>query len=118
MAERVDVAIVGGGLMGAAAAWARRGAACRSRCSNSSSPGITRGSSHGSARIVRRGYSDALYTRLTGRGVRAVARGRAHGRQFACCGWSAEWTSGRTARALVAEPARRGRVPHEVLAGG
>ena len=33
------------------------------------SPGHTRGSSHGSARIVRRAYEDGLYTELTGRAL-------------------------------------------------
>ncbi|MGW7434086.1 FAD-dependent oxidoreductase [Streptomyces sp. NPDC054861] len=67
MTERTDVVVVGGGLMGAATAWAaaRRGLSVllleRFR------PGHARGSSHGSARIVRRGYEDALYTELTGR---------------------------------------------------
>ncbi len=66
MVERVDVAVVGGGLMGAAAAWAgaRRGLSVSLH--EQFEPGHVRGSSHGSARIVRRGYSDALYTRLTG----------------------------------------------------
>jgi monomeric sarcosine oxidase len=64
--ERVDVAVVGGGLMGAAAAWAgaRRGLSVS--LYEQFEPGHARGSSHGSARIVRRGYSDALYTRLSG----------------------------------------------------
>ncbi|MCW2496659.1 FAD-dependent oxidoreductase [Jatrophihabitans sp.] len=67
MAENVDVVIIGAGLMGAAAAWAtsRRGREVvvveqfGTRHSN--------GSSHGSARIVRRAYGDGLYVGLTGR---------------------------------------------------
>jgi sarcosine oxidase len=66
MAERVDVAVVGGGLMGAAAAWAATRRGLSVALHEQFEPGHTRGSSHGSARIVRRGYSDALYTRLTG----------------------------------------------------
>jgi len=67
MGADVDVVIVGAGLMGAATAWA------------TASPGLdvlvleqfgavhANGSSHGSARIVRRAYGDELYVRLTGR---------------------------------------------------
>src|SRR6478672_12487840 len=66
MAERVDVAVVGGGLMGAAAAWAAARRGLSVALHEQFEPGHTRGSSHGSARIVRRGYSDALYTRLSG----------------------------------------------------
>jgi sarcosine oxidase len=64
-----DVVVIGVGLMGAATAWslARRGRSVllveqftlRHR----------NGSSHGSARIVRRGYDDALYTGLTGQAL-------------------------------------------------
>jgi sarcosine oxidase len=62
----VDVAVVGAGLAGAATAWAaaRRGASVA--VFEQFEAGHARGSSHGSARIVRRAYGDALYTRLTG----------------------------------------------------
>ena len=66
MAERVDVAVVGGGLMGAAAAWAAARRGLSVALHEQFEPGHIQGSSHGSARIVRRGYGDALYTRLTG----------------------------------------------------
>ena len=66
MAERVDVAVVGGGLMGAAAAWAAARRGLSVSLHEQFEPGHVRGSSHGSARIVRRGYSDALYTRISG----------------------------------------------------
>jgi glycine/D-amino acid oxidase-like deaminating enzyme len=61
-----DVVIVGAGLSGAAAAWSltRRGRSVV--VLEQFTPGHDRGSSHGSARIVRRGYGDALYVRLTG----------------------------------------------------
>jgi len=67
MAEQDSVAIIGAGLMGAASAWAlaRRG---RPVTVFEQFPiGHKQGSSHGSARIVRRGYSDTLYVELTGR---------------------------------------------------
>ncbi|HJQ42450.1 MAG TPA: FAD-dependent oxidoreductase [Jatrophihabitantaceae bacterium] len=67
MTERSDVVVVGAGLMGAATAWsaARRGLSVT--VLEQFQPGHPHGSSHGSARIVRRGYGDAMYTRLTGR---------------------------------------------------
>ena len=59
--------IVGGGLMGAGSAWAltRRGVPVI--VLEQFGPDHDRGSSHGSARIVRRAYEDALYVSLTGR---------------------------------------------------
>jgi sarcosine oxidase len=62
----VDVAVVGAGLAGAAAGWAlaRRGRSVA--IFEQFSPGHLRGSSHGSARIVRRAYGDGLYVSLTG----------------------------------------------------
>src|SRR3954449_10416871 len=63
---RADVVVVGAGLMGTATAWA----AARRRLSvvllEQFALGHSRGSSHGSARIVRRAYLDPLYVRLTG----------------------------------------------------
>jgi glycine/D-amino acid oxidase-like deaminating enzyme len=60
------VVVVGAGLAGSAAAWAlsRRGVPVV--VLDRFAAGHDRGSSHGSARIVRRAYGDALYTRLTG----------------------------------------------------
>ena len=49
MAERVDVAVVGGGLMGAAAAWAAARRGLSVALHEQFEPGHTRGSSHGSA---------------------------------------------------------------------
>lgn len=66
MAESVDVLVVGAGLMGAAAAWSLAPRGRSVAVVEQFAPGHTRGSSHGSARIVRRAYGDALYTRLTG----------------------------------------------------
>jgi sarcosine oxidase len=67
MSSSDPVVIVGAGLSGAASAWAlaRRGVPVV--VYEQFAPGHRRGSSHGSARIVRRGYGDALYVRLTGR---------------------------------------------------
>ena len=67
MSADFDVLVVGAGLMGSATAWsaARRGATVA--VLEQFAPHHRMGSSHGSARIVRRAYGDALYTRLTGR---------------------------------------------------
>src|SRR3954451_1982921 len=67
MSADFDVLVVGAGLMGSATAWsaARRGATVL--VLEQFTPHHTLGSSHGSARIVRRAYGDPLYTRLTGR---------------------------------------------------
>ncbi|MFJ4963438.1 Monomeric sarcosine oxidase [Streptomyces sp. ADI96-02] len=67
MATRAELVVIGGGLMGAATAWAASRRGLSVLLLEQFPPGHTRGSSHGSSRIVRRGYEDALYTRLTGR---------------------------------------------------
>jgi monomeric sarcosine oxidase len=69
-ADRVDVVVIGAGLAGSAAAWAltRRGRSVV--LLEAFQPGHRRGSSHGSARIFRRAYPDALYVRLTGEAQR------------------------------------------------
>jgi sarcosine oxidase len=66
VASDFDVVVVGAGLAGAAAAWsvARRGRSVA--LFEQFEPSHDRGSSHGSARIVRRVYEDALYVSLTG----------------------------------------------------
>ncbi|WP_375499676.1 FAD-dependent oxidoreductase [uncultured Jatrophihabitans sp.] len=67
MASDEPVVIVGAGLMGAAAA---RAIARRGRpvvVLEQFAAGHRNGSSHGSARIVRRAYGDAMYTSFTGR---------------------------------------------------
>ena len=64
---QVDVVVVGAGLMGAATAWAASRAGLQVQVFEQFQPGSDRGSSHGSARIVRRAYADSFYTRLSGR---------------------------------------------------
>lgn len=61
-----DLVVVGCGLAGSATAWAaaRRGASVL--VLDRYGPGHRNGSSHGSARIVRRAYRDVLYTELAG----------------------------------------------------
>ena len=62
-----DVVIVGAGLAGSAAAWALSQRGRSVVLLEQFAPGHKSGSSHGSARIVRRAYGDGLYTQLTGR---------------------------------------------------
>jgi glycine/D-amino acid oxidase-like deaminating enzyme len=61
------VVIVGAGLAGAAAAWALSRRDVPVVLIEQFAPGHRSGSSHGSARIVRRAYGDALYVELSGR---------------------------------------------------
>ncbi|GAA3203167.1 FAD-dependent oxidoreductase [Actinocorallia longicatena] len=65
--DSMDVAVVGLGLAGAASARAlsRRGRSVT--VFEAFAPGHRNGSSHGSARIFRRGYLDPFYIELTGR---------------------------------------------------
>jgi sarcosine oxidase len=62
-----QVVIVGGGLSGAASAWALSRRDVPVVLVEQFGAGHKLGSSHGSARIVRRAYGDALYASLTGR---------------------------------------------------
>jgi sarcosine oxidase len=66
MTDDVDVVVVGAGLMGAATAWAATQRGASVLVLEQFEPHHARGSSHGSARIVRRAYGDLLYTQLTG----------------------------------------------------
>jgi len=61
-----DVVIVGAGLAGSAAAWALSRRGREVVLLEAFEPGHRRGSSHGSARVFRRAYSDPLFVRLTG----------------------------------------------------
>ena len=74
-----DVVVVGGGAMGSATAWqlARRGADVI--LLEQFGPGHTRGSSHGSSRIVRLSYADPFYVDLAAAAYEQV--GRARGRR-------------------------------------
>jgi sarcosine oxidase len=65
--DRADVIVVGAGLMGAATAWAAARRGLSVTVIEQFAAGHALGSSHGSARIVRRAYGDSLYTQLSGR---------------------------------------------------
>ncbi|WP_375432595.1 FAD-dependent oxidoreductase [uncultured Friedmanniella sp.] len=62
----VDVVVVGAGLMGASAAWAAARRGLSVVLLEQFDIGHAHGSSHGSARIVRRAYADPLYAGMTG----------------------------------------------------
>ena len=71
---RADLIVVGAGLAGSAAAWAAAGRGMDVVVLETFGPGHRNGSSHGSARIFRRAYSDPLYVRLTGQAGTAWRR--------------------------------------------
>lgn len=64
-----DVVVVGGGVMGSAAAWQLAARGLGVILLERSVPGHTEGSSHGSARIFRLGYTDAFYVALAARAL-------------------------------------------------
>lgn len=110
-----DVVVVGAGLAGSATAWAagRRGA--RVLALERFDPGHRRGSSHGSARIVRRAYGDALYTRLTGEAFELFTElEQASGRSLVRMLGGLDFGADRDTRAVVAHLEAAG-VDHEVL---
>ncbi|MER5217099.1 FAD-dependent oxidoreductase [Streptomyces sp. NPDC002838] len=67
MAPELDVAVVGAGLTGAATAWALSRAGHSVAVFDAHGFGHDKGSSHGTSRIFRRIYPDALYVGMTGR---------------------------------------------------
>jgi sarcosine oxidase len=64
MAERADVVVVGGGVMGLAAAWALQRAGREPLVLEQLHVGHTRGSSHGAGRIFRLAYVEPEWVRL------------------------------------------------------
>lgn len=64
-----DVVVIGAGLMGSAAAWSATRRGLSTVLLEQFELGHNRGSSHGSARIVRRACPDATYLRLTGQAM-------------------------------------------------
>ena len=70
MTVRADLVVVGAGLAGAAAAYAAADRGLNVVVLEAFGPAHRNGSSHGSARIFRRAYSDPLYVRLTGQSGR------------------------------------------------
>src|SRR5216684_1090390 len=64
MAERADVVVVGGGVMGLPAAWALPRAGREPLVLEQFRVGHTRGSSHGAGRIFRLAYDEPEWVRL------------------------------------------------------
>jgi monomeric sarcosine oxidase len=69
MAPQSDVVVVGAGLTGAATAWALSRAGHSVVVFDAYGFGHDKGSSHGTSRIFRRVYPDALYIGMTGRAL-------------------------------------------------
>jgi sarcosine oxidase len=113
--DRPDVLVVGGGLMGAACAYelARRDVdVC---LVERYAPGHPHGSSHGTARIVRRAYADQLYVGLTGRAFALwSAVESACGSRLIRATGGLDFGPGRDVARLAANLAAAG-VAHEVL---
>lgn len=113
--QRFDVAVVGAGLMGAATAWAAARRGLSVLVLEQFAVGHRNGSSHGSARIVRRGYGDALYTSLGGRAFELwssleSSSGASVLRMLGGLDFGADRSVGSVAAGLAASG-----VPHEVL---
>ncbi|HEX7133111.1 MAG TPA: FAD-dependent oxidoreductase [Iamia sp.] len=64
-----DVVVVGGGVMGAATAWAVAGRGASVLLVEQHAPGHQRGSSHGSSRIFRHAYAQVGYVELARRAL-------------------------------------------------
>ncbi len=112
------VVVVGAGLAGAASAWALARRDVPVVVLEQFARGHTHGSSHGSARIVRRAYGDGLYTRLTGRAFELwqdveAASGASILRMLGGLDFGPRRNVPR-----VADHLRAAGVPHEVLPAG
>jgi monomeric sarcosine oxidase len=113
--SKFDVIVVGGGLMGSATAWSLARRQRSVLLLERFGPGHRNGSSHGSARIVRRGYSDALYTALTGQAFEFWHElERASGATLLRMLGGVEFGAARDLDGVAAHLARQ-RVPHEWL---
>jgi sarcosine oxidase len=115
VASEFDVIVVGGGLMGSATAWSLARAGRAVLLVERYRAGHRNGSSHGSARIVRRGYDDALYTRLSGEAFELWSElEHEAGASLLRMLGGLEFGSARNAQG-VAEHLTHARVPHEWL---
>lgn len=107
--------IIGGGLAGSATAWAATRRGLSVVLLEQFTPDHDRGSSHGSARIVRRAYGDLLYTQLTGRAFELWSEvERASGKSILRLVGGLDFGEHRDVPAVAERLADAG-VPHEVL---
>jgi len=117
MSDEVDVVIVGAGLMGAACAYALAKRGRSVVVVEQFAPGHSLGSSHGSARIVRRAYRDELYTRLSGQAFELWRElERSSGVSLLRMLGGLDFGTRRGVAEIAAHLASAG-VPHEVLPG-
>lgn len=110
------VVIVGAGLAGAGAAWALARRSVPVVVLEQFAAGHPFGGSHGSARIVRRAYGDALYVGQTGRAFELWREAEEHsGARLLRLAGGLDFGPGRDVRAVAGLLAAAG-VGHEVLA--
>ena len=111
----VEVVVVGAGLAGSATAWALARRGVSALVVERFEPGHARGSSHGSARIVRRAYGEAEYTRLTGQAFELFTELEQRSRRplLRMLG-GLDFGAGRDTRAVSSYLTASG-VPHEIL---
>ncbi|MDN5768310.1 MAG: FAD-dependent oxidoreductase [Humibacillus sp.] len=113
---RVDVVVVGAGLMGAASTWQLAQRDIETLVLEQFEPATARGSSHGSARIVRRAYPHDDYVRLTGEAFDLWSELEAQSsRTLLRVTGGIDHGSDRNPRALAEAMTRTG-IPHAMLA--
>ncbi len=111
----VDVIVIGAGLMGSMTAMSATARGLRVLVVEQYAAGHLHGSSHGSARIVRRAYPDEFYVRLTGRAFELWSElERAAGTPLLRITGGIDHGPARELHAVVAALATSG-IPHEVL---
>ncbi|WP_246204522.1 FAD-dependent oxidoreductase [Streptomyces tailanensis] len=114
-APAFDVAVVGAGLMGAATAWAATRRGLSVAVLERFDAGHDKGSSHGSARIVRRGYREPMYVRMTGQAMELWRELEADSsRELLRIVGGIDHGRGRDPEGIAATLAAAG-VPHELL---
>ena len=115
MTTDVDVAVVGAGLMGAATAWAATRRGLSATVFEQFAVGHHQGSSHGSARIFRHAYDDALYVGMTGQARELWAElERQSGTQVLRVVGGVDHGANRAPHELADRLAEQG-IPHELI---
>ncbi|MBC9731213.1 FAD-dependent oxidoreductase [Streptomyces sp. TRM68367] len=115
MAPEIDVVVVGAGLTGAATAWALSRAGHSVVLFDAYGFGHDKGSSHGTSRIFRRIYPEALYVGMTGRALESWRKLEADsGARLLQVRGGIDHGSRRDPRALAAVAAEH-QLAHELL---